>query len=369
MKSLIILFLTFLNFSVVFAQHELSSDELFSNARQAAFREKDYDMAKQLAWQALRKSPAYTDIEIFLGRVYTWDKQYDSARYHFANVLHNDGANEDASSGYADLEYWNKHYQNSLEICNTGLKLFPASEELLIRKAKNLKALEKYTEAMQVTEQILIVNKNNKEALSLAKSIKDATASNRVTVGYEYSAFDKQFDKAWHLGSIAYGRNTKLGSFIARVNYASRFGSSGWQAEADAYPRISNTFYTYVNFGYSADAGIFPQYRAGFSLYANLPKSFEAEAGMRYLYFSSPTTIYTFSLGKYYKSFLFSARTYLTPSAGTLSQSYSLNGRYYFGGEDDYISLTAGTGISPDDNTQNVLLNNKQLKLSSKKAS
>jgi len=156
---------------------------------------------------------------------------------------------------------------------------------------------------------------------------------------------------------------------ITRINYANRFSSNGLQAEVDAYPHISNTFYGYLNFGYSGDVGVFPGYRAGMSLYANLPKSFEGELGIRYLYFTSGTKIYTASLGKYWSNFLFTARTYLTPSSTDISQSYNLSARYYLKGADDYIGLSVGTGFSPDDNTQNIQFSNKENKLSSKKIS
>jgi YaiO family outer membrane protein len=359
----------FLSSSFVTAQTPLSSDELFKNARTAAFDDKNYDKAKQLAFQALEKSPTYADVEIFLGRVYTWNKQYDSARYHFSKVLDTDPINEDASIAYADLEYWEDHYEEALEICNRALVVYPASGELLLRKAKNLNALKNYREANIITSQLLKTDKHNTAALALASTIKDAVAINKISISYDNSSFDKQYDKAWHLGSISYGRKTKFGSIITRMNYANRFGTSGVQSEVDAYPHISKTFYSYVSFGYSGNVGVFPKYRAGFSLYANLPKSFEAEVGLRYLYFSSPTNVYTASVGKYYKSFLFTARTYITPSNGEVSQSYSIAGRYYFKGADDYIGLSLGTGISPDDNNQNIQFNNKQNKLTSKKIS
>ncbi|MEO8820490.1 MAG: YaiO family outer membrane beta-barrel protein [Ginsengibacter sp.] len=350
------------------AQNSLSSDELFTNARNAAFEEKNYDKAKELAFEALKKSPNYADIDIFLGRIYSWDHQYDSARIHFSKVL-DAKPNEDASVAYADLEYWNDHYQNSLEICNLALTVFPNSEALLLRKAKNFKALKSYKEAAVITKQILKINKKNTAALALATSLKDAISVNKISISYENSSFDKQFDKAWNLGSISYGRQTKLGSIIARVNYANRFSANGLQGEVDAYPHISKTFYGYVNFGYSGDVGVFPEYRAGFSLYANLPNSFEGEIGLRYLYFTSATKIYTAAIGKYWKSFLFTARTYITPSTTDVSQSYSIAARYFVKGADDYIGLTIGSGISPDDNNQNIQYSNKQNKLSSRKIS
>ena len=366
-KALIIFYLS-LSFCVK-AQTSVSADHLFKSAQVAAFDENNYEKAKQIASQALEISPSYSEIEIFLGRLCTWKKQYDSARYHFSKVLAADPTNEDASVAYTDLEYWNDHYAEALNICNRALEMDSASEELLLRKAKILNAEKNYKQASITVNKLLKINKNNTAAISLANQLEDAAAINKVSASYDHSSFNKQFDKPWHFTSISYSRLTKRGTMIARLNYATRFSSNGVQGEVDAYPHISKTFYSYVNFGYSEDVGVFPKYRAGFSLYANLPKSFEAEVGMRYLYFTSSTNIYTAYIGKYYKSFLFGARTYITPSNGSASQSYSLSATYYLKGADDYIGLSAGSGISPDDNNQNIQIGNKLNKLSSKKIS
>ncbi|HXB44954.1 MAG TPA: YaiO family outer membrane beta-barrel protein [Puia sp.] len=334
-------------------------DELFKNAKVAAFDLKNYGEAKQLALQALEKSPSYADVEIFLGRVYSWNNQYDSARYHFLKVLSTAPISEEASIAYADLEYWNDHYEEALRICNNALAVYPASEALLLRKAKILNATKNPKEASNITNELLKNNKHDSAALAFSSKLKDAAAVNILSISYDNSSFDKQYDKPWQFASISYGRYTKLGSVFARVNYANRFGENGIQGEIDAYPHINKTFYSYVNFGYSNNVGVFPKYRAGFSLYANLPKSFEGEAGLRFLYFTSSTFVYTFYLGKYYKNFLFSARTYITPSNVGVSQSYTLAGRYYFKGADDYVGLSAGQGISPDDTNQAILFNSK----------
>jgi YaiO family outer membrane protein len=351
------------------AQKGVSSDDLFKSARFAAFEDKNYKTAKTYANEALLISPAYADVEIFLGRIFTWEKQYDSARYHFAKVLSTTPLNEDASIAYTDLEYWNDHYGEALKICNRALEEYPASEALLLRKAKILNATKKFKEANIITTQLLKTNRHNTGALALASTLKDAVAVNKISISYDNSSFDKQFDKPWQLGSISYGRHTKLGSITARMNYANRFSTNGIQGEIDAYPRISKTFYSYVSFGYSGNVGVFPKYRAGFSLYANLPKSFEAEAGIRYLYFTSATNVYTLYVGKYYKNFLFSLRTYITPFNGTVSQSYSVAARYYFKSAEDYVGISLGTGISPDDTNQNIQFSSKQNKLTSKQIS
>ena len=368
-KQLLILSFLLTTSYFLSAQNGITSDELFKEARHAAFEDKNYDKAKQLSYEALEISPSYSDIDIFLGRVYAWNSEYDSARYHFTKVLNSHPDNEDASIAFADLEYWNDHYEASLDICNKALTVYPSSQELLLRKAKNLNALKNFHDASLITAQLLKENRNNTAALALATRLKDAVAINKISMDYDYTTFDQQYNRPWNLASLSYSRYTKIGPVIARLNYENRFGTNGVQGEVDAYPRISQTFYSYANVGYSGNVGVFPQFRAGFSLYANLPNSFEAEAGMRYLYFAEPTYIYTAAIGKYYKNFLFNLRTYITPSDGSVWQSYNLSGRYYLGGADDFIGLAIGTGISPDDNTQNIQFSNKQNKLSSKRIS
>ena len=65
------------------AQENLSSDEMFVKARKLAFDDKNYPAAIALTKKALLKSPDYTDIEIFLGRLYTFTDKVDSARVVF----------------------------------------------------------------------------------------------------------------------------------------------------------------------------------------------------------------------------------------------------------------------------------------------
>jgi YaiO family outer membrane protein len=92
-------------------------------------------------------------------------------------------------------------------------------------------------------------------------------------------------------------------------------------------------------------------------LYANLPKSFEAEAGFRYLRFSGDTWIYTASVGKYFKNYWFNFRTYLTPATESIFNSYTFTTRYYFK-ETNYLGVGLGTGISPDETANNIQLHN-----------
>lgn len=345
------------------AQEAPGADELFQSARTAAFDKKDYPLAIALCKEALLKSPDYSDIRIFLGRLYTWSHFSDSARAQFSDVLERHPDNEDAAGAFTDLEYWHDNDSGALRYCEQGLQYHPHSPELLLRKAKILNSMRLYRQAFAVADNLLKVNPKNTAARSLAESIKNNSSPNKIGISYDYVYFDKNYPSSapWNLISLDYSRSTKAGSVIGIINYANRFRENGVQAEINAYPHISRTFYCFVDAGYSNNLPVFPTWRGGFSLYANLPKSFEGEVGFRYLYFSGATWIYTASVGKYYKNWWFNLRTYLIPDNPGLSDSYTLTARYYFRGADDYMAAAVGTGISPDDKVNSIQLSNKKL--------
>jgi len=371
-KRIILFFFTLLSLcATTFAQENLSSDSLFRLARQAAFDNKNYPLAVQLSHFALKKSPDYNDIRVFLGRVYTWTDKLDSARTEFLIVLKQEPGFEDASAAITDLEYWNNNSLAALDYCNQGLQYHPDSKELLLRKIKILKSDKKYIEAYQVGTAILQKDPSNTTVRSLMLDINDAASLNKASVGYDFTWFDGSYGdylhkSPWQILNVEYARYTSLGSITGRVNRGTRFGNTALQAEIDAYPRICKGLYAYTNVGISDVSSVFPHYRAGTSLYATLPKSFEAELGFRYLKFSSSTWIYVGSLSKYYKNYWFSARVTLVPGENNISHSYTAISRYYFGGSDDYLSVSVNYGISPDAANANLAYNNATYKLISK---
>lgn len=342
---------------ITFGQSKVNVDSLFNVARSTALTEKDYNKAIQLAKQANSIAPHYVDINIFLGRLYAWKKMDDSARFFFEQALKESPEAIDAYIAYSDMEYWNSNFDDALSLIDKGLTYEDSSIKLLINKAKVLIHLRNYDAALHVVNTILKID-NNTQARALANQIRDNISKNSIGLKYDYIHFDKQFPDPWQFISIDYTRQTKLGSVITRINYANRFQTNGIQYELEAYPRISKTFYGYINAGYSSDNTVFPRWRAGASLYANLPKAFEAEIGLRYLYFTSDAFIYTIYVGKYYRSFLFGARTYIAPTLNKTTQTYSILLRYYYKGVDDYIGIEGGAGLSPDDGRVNIQLDN-----------
>jgi tetratricopeptide (TPR) repeat protein len=228
-----LLIITLISSQCVFAQ---SSDDLFKQARSAAFDKKDYTEATQLSKQALTISPDYSDIQIFLGRVYTWWGKTDSARNCFQKVLDHHPENEDACAAFTDLEYWNNNSLTALSVCEKGLAFHPESKTLLMKKAKCLIDLKRFEEASNVLSGLLKNDPKNTEARSALGNLKEQSSKNKIGFSYDFVTFDKQFDNPWHLVSVDYTRSTKAGSITTRVNYANRFKTNGVQFETDAYP-------------------------------------------------------------------------------------------------------------------------------------
>ena len=337
-------------------------DSAFQHARTLAFSAK-YVEAISLCKKILEKSPDYQDVKVLLGRVYFWNDQKDSAISTLSETIKLNPY-PDAYIALSDILRWSDQPLQALNIAEEGLHYFPATNELIVCKIKALDDLKKYKEAYLLSDSLLSVKGTDPDLRQLAETIKIRMAKNSCSLSYDFDYFDKQFPDPWHMLSVSYGRQTNyFGRVTARINYANRFATNSAQVEMDAYPSFGRKMYAYLNAGYSKNA-IFPNYRWGVSLYRNFPLAFEGEIGMRALYFLKTTILYVASIGKYAGNFWFSFRpTFIASESGNrFSQSYSFITRYYYNTTFDYITLTLGYGLEPDDRSRETLLQNPGLK-------
>lgn len=331
----------------------LGSDDLFAIARNEAFNG-SRSKARVFLLRALDFSPNYSEIRVFLGRTYAWDDHYDSARVAFATTIEKNPNYMDAYSAWADVEFWDDKPSIALDVVLSGLKRDANNETLLYKKAKALVALDKKVEAALVLDMLLNINPSHDDAKALKNKLKEASIKNSIALNYNNDLFSDVFDPA-HYANLQYGRVTSKGSLFFRGNYSKRFGSTGYQGEVDFYPSLGKGLYMYLNYGY-AKSTLFPEHRIGAELYFKLPKSFEGSVGLRHLYFSrtSTATLYTATLGKYYRNYWFSARTFITSNQSGVSNSYIIMARRYFADAENFLGLTTGFGFSPDQRFQSI---------------
>ncbi|MCO4294620.1 YaiO family outer membrane beta-barrel protein [Solitalea sp. MAHUQ-68] len=342
------------------------SAQSFEEARNLAFngeRAKAREICKVILTQDYN-----SDVALLMGRTYAWDAKYDSARVVLKDILARNPNNMEALDALTDVEYWSEDYEKAIEYCDVALKINPKNEDFQLKKAKILHSNKQFEEASALLEALVKINGSNVEAMKKLADYRFDVLKNKVTINYTLDHFKSVNEDPWQTLTLSYGHKTIIGTVTTRVNYAQRFGSTGFQYEMDAYPKISENNYGYINYGFSQNT-MFPKHRLGAELYHSFPNAFEGSLGMRTLFFSgSSVSIFTGSLGKYIGDYWISFRPYVTPGSEGTSVSGFLTTRRYFSDPANYLSLQLGYGISPDEN-QNLVNPDLSSKLNLKKCS
>ncbi len=350
----LITFLAFFSFPAVIQGQalpvlQLSLDDLFSQAQDLAF-EQDGASARELCLQILEIDQNYHDASILMARTLAWEKRYDEAIEILQGVIRKEPSHKEALLAMTDVQSWAGNFREAVDYIDKVIVTDPINTSLLFRKAQLLNKLGEYQPTVILLNQILDTDPTHSEAKQLLSTIEVGRLRNFAGVGYRGDYF--QMADSWHLFYAEYGRRTQgFGTVISRVNVAQRFGRTGLQFEADAYPTLGPGTYLYLNAGYSPHEQLFPTYRAGIELFQKLPKAWEASAGTRLLSFAhNDLLILTGSVSKYYKQYYFSFRPFFTLASNTpSSQAFFFTIRRYFSSPDHHLSITAGTGFSADD--------------------
>jgi YaiO family outer membrane protein len=341
----------FLLFSVpVWAQTDYTAmgvDDLFKLARENAFNG-EREEARKICTVILTKSPGYKDVKILMGRTYAWDGNRIEAKRLFREVLAEDDTYLDAYIALIDVEMWDDKPDVALAEADKALAYHPNNIELLLKKVKVLLSLKREEDALFTLSKIEAIDPACKPCKEIRRSLKAGKFKHTVSASFAMDFYDKVFDPMYY-SAIQFGTKTKAGTVIGRINYSHRFGDNGVQPEIDYYPGLWKGAYGYLNYGYTSSS-LFARHRFGAEVYQSLPISLEASIGLRYLYFggSSDVTIYTASLGWYYKNYWFSLRPYITPGNGSFSRSLNFTTRRYFSDANNYVGFTTGAGFSPD---------------------
>jgi YaiO family outer membrane protein len=321
-------------------------DTGFEQARKMAFN-KQRKEAQALLKRIIAKYPNYLDLRSFLANTYSWDGDYKKAREGFGFTLKKDPKRKldwiaaIKNEFYAELPY------RAQELIRKALFHFPSDTEILYQKARSEEKLNRPEEALHTLDEIISLDKENKNALSYKESLTNSLRFNTVGVSYATIFYNNNDRSQSHYSTLKYSRQTKYGSITGKLNYSRRFETDSYQYEVDLYPRIVEGLYAYVSAGFS-NSDFFPKLRYGAELYKSLPYSLEASFGFRGLEFSTTTIIYTGSVGWYTGNSYWSFRTYITPGDDGSSKSGTLTYRKYYSDADNYFSLSIGAGFSPE---------------------
>ena len=331
------------------AQNLMSTDDLLKEGRNAISNQKDYKRAIDLLRKAYNIDFNYTDVQVALGRAYQLNNQIDSARFFFKEVRLKEPGNTDVLNYLVSLEYKAGNLEAAILNIDSALTYQPGSEELMLKKASMLFEDKQYKRSQLALKELLKINPKSDKAHNLVNQLSLVTASDRISAYYDYSYFDRVFEP-WQTLSLGYQKNTLIGSFIGRANYANRGnGLAGYQFELESYPLFSKSFYG--NFGLAFGTGdpVFPDFTAKSSLFKSFG-TYELEGGFRYVKVPDEIfLIYSVGLSKYVSKFLLGFKIYISDFVGTSGEGFQLTSRYYYGDNvDNVFVLGLGTGVAPD---------------------
>jgi YaiO family outer membrane protein len=320
----------------------------------------EHDKAKKLCLFILAKEPHQVKAEILLGRLYSWDKQFDSARIFLKDAVSREPNNEEALLAMANNELWAGNTTQAMVYCNTALRSNPNSEKLLIKKAKIYNKQRNFKESYKTVKQVLQINPDNQEAIEFEKYLrtklngpqeKRSTGKNGIGVYYQYDHFNDPVLTPWQYGSLYFFHRGSRLNMLAGINYANRLQTSGIQYDLNLAAKISPAMKILLGAAYSQDS-ILPGWNLSAGLAHTIFKKGEVELGLRYLTFNNfPNSLlmYTGALSWSFSRVRLSARAYLADQQAGTYQSYYLTTKYYCTNPMKNITLVLNTGTIPHD--------------------
>lgn len=329
-------------------------DSAFAQARELAYT-KEFDASRKILDLLIYQSPTnYYQYKLFKARTLVWDGKHEAARNIIDELIQEDTTVVDIYQIRLANERYDKDYDLAIRYANDGIKRFPKNNEVFhVGKVQSLVAENEYHDALDAANFALDSFPDNNELKQLKTFLLNQLIVDGLAVGVSIDYFSKIY-KPWLFGFAQYGRQTKVGAFIARVNVADRqqdnFASMGIQGEIDIFPRISKNSYMYLNVGYSPSA-IFPSFRFGAEYYSMIGKTeLEGSLGIRYLDFlTNIVTMYTGSLGYYWDSEYFNFRPFFINDANGWGSTYNFLYRKFYSGKGDFIQVSFGGGVVPDE--------------------
>lgn len=314
---MLLLTLLFVLFPKISYSQEAST--AFQEAKEQAYLQQ-YEPAIETLLDLIATYPDNLDYPIFLARVYSWKKSYTKAIALLEPMMKN-APPEEALGLMIQVQLWATHYEEAIRYADLALSQDP-NTPYRIQKAQALFELERLEESRELLSQILEKQARNQKALALQTQI-FKSKKQELKVSYLNTSFSNPGFQPWHLASV--GVKTHLGSVpvLVRGNYGRIFSREGFQAEIDAYPKVSRKSYLYLNAGSSINGSVFPDLRGGLEYFQAVSSSVNLSLGGKYMKF--PETDILLYTGQFAYTFKNGTRLSYRPYLADIAQAWTLS--------------------------------------------
>jgi YaiO family outer membrane protein len=294
----------------------------------------------------LADHPDDTDALTLYGIILSWEGRYDDARKALESVLERNANHGDALPALINIELWSDHAARAEALTSQALRGRPNDPSLLLSRARALKALNRTADTADVLDKLLEVDPTNQQAKQLRSDLTDSQRDWETSFEQSYEWFSDD-RAAWLETQLSLKRKTRVGPVFMRISHAHRFSLDSNLMEIEAYPSLRRGTYAYLNAGWSPDGKLYSGYKLGAELFQGLRYGLEVSGGIRHLGFKEKVNVYTASLSKYYGTWLFTTRTYVTPAAAGDSVSLQYSARRFFGEGSSYVGARFSSGGAP----------------------
>ncbi|MEO8036906.1 MAG: hypothetical protein ABI837_20930, partial [Acidobacteriota bacterium] len=172
--------------------------------------------------QRVAAHPEELEARMLYGTILAETADLEGARREFRAVLQAEPGNLAAILALGRLELRSAHPARAERLAADALVLTPENSELLLLRAKALRALNRRPEARQLVESVLLREPDLAGALALRRRIDSELQGSEMMVMAHYDHYERGLDP-WRELQIGARRGTTFGPLLARISHAERF--------------------------------------------------------------------------------------------------------------------------------------------------
>ncbi|MNS32379.1 Beta-barrel assembly-enhancing protease [compost metagenome] len=329
----------------LYAQHP---DSLFSKARTLA-ADKSYPESISVMQQLHSNYPDNADYTVYLSRLYFWNNDPEQAARTLKTICNDESCgNREALDLLIRVALAQKNTDEAIRLAAKGSVLFPEEQhQYFLLKAQALEQAGNDAAAIAVLDSIAPAAPNHHDAKYLLTTILKKQ-KNMVSAAYMQTGVSQPQQAAQHFAYVEYKRSFKTHTQLFRLNYVTAYDKSSFMLESDAYVKLHQKNYVYLNAGVSDKRSVFPAIKLGAEYYQE-DKHFSASLGGRYLYFDagSNAVLLTGHIAGTAQSWTLNYRPFVLLQQHKTLVSHVAYLRRSFENSESYIQLDAQYGNLP----------------------
>lgn len=227
------------------------------------------DAALGVVEERLARVPGDLEARGWRGRILAWQGHWAQAKVEYRYVLEQAPGDTDVLAGLADVLLWQGRAEEALATIDRGRAVSPTQPDLLLRRARILRAMGNHALARQQYRTILSIDPQNYEARQELAGLSEETR-HELRVGVDVDTFNYT-DSAPAQSVMLTSRWTPRWSTAFESSFYQRFGQDAGKLTASGSVRLTRRTWLTAGGAVGHDNGIIPKREAVFEFGHGFP--------------------------------------------------------------------------------------------------